>query len=128
MAPIHVDEASGSDTSGNGSLDQPYQTLGVALFTHGPSTSFLTRKNSSGTYDEPTQSALKKAKKTADGLEKKRKKQEELAERAAKENSEEKEKREKLLEESKKIVLMEDPALPKAAKVRLSPTEWIDTP
>jgi hypothetical protein len=118
MAAIHVDETSGSDITGTGTPDQPYQTLGFAVFSHGGGEPFLTRKDSSGTYEEPTQSSLKKAKKTAEGIEKKRKKQEELAEREAKEKGEERERREKLLEESKKLVLVEDPALPRATKVR----------
>ena len=112
MSSIHIDESKGSDTTGNGSPDQPYQTLAFAVFTHA-SASLLSRKDASATYEEPTQSALKKAKKMAEGLEKKRKKQDELAEREAKENAE----REKNLEESKKIVLTEDTSLPKASKV-----------
>jgi asparaginyl-tRNA synthetase len=71
------------------------------------------RKDPSAEYEEPTQSALKKAKKGADGLEKKRKKAEELAEAAALER----EKQYRLLEESKKIQLVEDAALPAAVKV-----------
>ena len=117
MAPIHVDEASGSDTTGKGTSEQPYQTLGFALFTHGDTDGFLIRKDANSPYDEPTQSSLKKAKKTSDGLEKKRKKAEELAGREAKEQGDEKEKREKLLEESKAIVLKEDTSLPVATKV-----------
>lgn len=119
MAPIHIDETTGSDTTGTGTQDQPYQSLAFALFTHGQSEACVIRKDASGTYEEPTQSSLKKAKKTADGLEKKRKKQEELLARDAKEKGDEKEKREKLLEESKSIVLVEDPSLPKATKVRI---------
>lgn len=118
MAPIHIDETAGLDTTGTGALDQPYQSLGVAVFTHGATVAFLTRKDSTGTYEEPTQSSLKKAKKTAEGLEKKKKKQEELAGREAKEEGEAKEKRERLLEDSKKIKLEEDSSLPKAIKVR----------
>lgn len=114
MATIHVDETAGSDTTGTGTVDQPYQSLGVALFTHGASTSVLTRKDPSAAFEEPTQSSLKKAKKTAEGLEKKRKKAEEI-ERA---ETEEKEKRQLVLEQSKKIVLVEDASLPKAVKVR----------
>lgn len=120
MAPFYVDETSGSDTSGNGSQESPYQSLAFALFTHGQSEAVLLRKDSTGTYEEPTQSALKKAKKNADGLEKKRKKQEEATEREAREKGEESQKREKLLEDSKKIVLVEDAILPKAVKVRRS--------
>lgn len=119
MAPIYIDEAVGSDTTGNGTIEAPYQSLGVALFNHPTSASaFLIRKDAAaGTYEEPTQSSLKKAKKTADGLEKKKKKAEELAEREAKEKGDEKERREKILEESKKIVLEEDGTLPKPTKV-----------
>ena len=117
MSSIHIDETSGSDDTGKGTLDLPYQSLAFAVFTH-PDATYLIRKDSAGTYEEPTQSALKKAKKGADGIEKKRKKAEELAEREAKEKKEERERREKLLEESKKIVLQEDPTLPAAKKVR----------
>lgn len=117
MAPIHVDETAGSDTTGNGTTEQPYQTLGFAVFSSGGTDTFLTRKDPNGTYEEPTQSSLKKAKKTAEGIEKKKKKQEELAAREEKEQGEAREKREKMLEESKKIVLTEDPSLPEAVKV-----------
>ena len=116
MASIYIDETSGSDT-GKGTQEEPYQSLGQALFNHGPTASYLIRKDQTAQYDEPTQSSLKKAKKTADGIEKKRKKQEELTEREAKEKGEEREKRERLLEESKKIILEEDISLPKATKV-----------
>ena len=84
MAPIHVDESTGSDETGKGTPEAPYQSLAFALYTH-PDGPYVIRKDASGTYEEPTQSALKKAKKGADGIEKKRKKAEELAEREAKE-------------------------------------------
>lgn len=122
MAPIYIDEAVGSDTTGNGTIEAPYQSLGVALFNHPTTTtpaSFLIRKDAAGTYEEPTQSSLKKAKKTADGLEKKKKKAEELAEREAKEKGDEKERREKVLVESRKIVLEEDGTLPKPTKSKI---------
>lgn len=122
MSTIYVDESAGSDETGKGTAEQPYQTLAFAIYAHSTDT-LLIRKDPTGTYEEPTQSSLKKAKKGADGLEKKRKKAEELAEREAKEKSEERERRERLLEESKKIVLEEDPALPKATKV-VDPSFW----
>jgi asparaginyl-tRNA synthetase len=119
MASIHVDEKAGSDVTGQGSPDQPYETLAFALFTHQASSpKYLIRKDPSGTYEEPTQSALKKAKKGADGLEKKRKKADEAAAKAAQADSEERERREKLLADSKKIVLKEDETLPKATRAR----------
>ena len=118
MAPYHVDEAIGSDETGKGTSEQPYQSLAFAVYSH-PDGPFVIRKDASTPFDEPTQSALKKAKKGADGIEKKRKKAEELAEREAKESAAAREKREKKLEESKKIVLVQDPSLPAAVKVRL---------
>ena len=116
MESFYVDEASGSDTAGKGTQNQPYQSLAYALFTHGQDAKLLVPKD--GAWEEPSQSALKKAKKGADGLEKKRKKAEELAARDAEAKAKEGEKREKLIEESKKIVLTEDASLPQAKKVR----------
>ncbi len=117
MSAIHIDETSGSDETGKGTPELPYQSLAFAIYTNSAS-AYLIRKDPTTAYDEPTQSALKKAKKGADGLEKKRKKAEELAEREAKEKSDERERRERLIQESKKIVLVEDSSLPKAKKVR----------
>lgn len=117
MAPIHVDESAGSDETGKGTPEAPYQSLAFALYTH-PDEKFAIRKDAAGTYEEPTQSALKKAKKGADGIEKKRKKAEELAEREAKEQAAARERKEKRFDESKKIVLQEDASLPAAVKVR----------
>ncbi|TRM69024.1 hypothetical protein BD626DRAFT_390401 [Schizophyllum amplum] len=119
MAPIHIDETTGSDTTGTGAPDAPYQTLAYAVFKSATDATFLTRKDASATYDEPTQSSLKKAKKGAEGLEKKRKKAEELAEKSAAAKGEEREKRDRQLEESKKIVLEEDPALATAIKSKI---------
>ena len=113
---IYIDETTGSDATGTGSADQPYQSLAYALFARGtsaPSVKLLVRKDPNGTYEEPTQSALKKAKKGADGIEKKKKKAEELAEREAKEKKD----RQRVLEESKKAVLVEDETLEKAVRV-----------
>jgi asparaginyl-tRNA synthetase len=113
----YVDEAAGSDTTGTGAQAAPYQTVAYALFAHGQDVKVLSRKDAGAAFEEPTKSALKKAKKDADGLEKKRKKAEELAARAASAGKEETERRERLLEESKKIVLTEDLSLPKAVRV-----------
>ncbi|KAI5890168.1 asparaginyl-tRNA synthetase [Schizophyllum commune H4-8] len=127
MSPIHIDETTGSDATGTGAPDAPYQTLAYAVFKSATDAKFLTRKDASAPYDEPTQSALKKAKKGAEGLEKKRKKAEELAEKAAAAQGAESEKREKQLEESKKIVLSEDAALPTAIKSKIGNLEPLRT-
>ncbi|TFL07131.1 asparaginyl-tRNA synthetase [Pterulicium gracile] len=118
---IYIDEASGSDTTGTGAEDKPYQTLAFAIFTHSANGSpvLRIRKDPNTPYDEPTQSAVKKAKKGAEGLEKKKKKADELKAREEKEGEEERLKREKVLEDSKKIVLEEDASLDKATRVKL---------
>ena len=119
MSTVYVDEASGSDEAGKGTRELPFKSLAFAVYSSDglANTKYLIRKDSTADYDEATQSALKKAKKGADGIEKKKKKAEELAAREDNEKKAERERKEKLLEESKKIVLEEDPALPKAAKV-----------
>ena len=69
MSTIHVDETTGSDETGTGTPEQPYQSLAFALFAH-PDAKVLARKDAGAAYEEPTQSALKKAKKGAeDGAE-----------------------------------------------------------
>jgi asparaginyl-tRNA synthetase len=119
MSTYYIDETAGSDETGVGSIEKPFQSLAFALFKAGAETpKLLSRKDPNSEYDEPTQSSLKKARKNADGLEKKRKKAEELAERAATAQNADRERREKALEESRKIVLKEDESLPKAVTVR----------
>lgn len=108
----HVDEIAGSDDTGNGTEEQPYQSLGYALFIHGQTATLRIRKEIA--WEEPTQSSLKKAKKTADGLEKKKKKAEEASAAQAAAQTADAAKREKLLEGSKSIVLKEDPSLEQA--------------
>lgn len=117
MSTIYIDQAIGVDTAGNGTIDRPYQTLAYAIFVTPSSevdnTVFQFRKNFNVEYDIPTQSATKKAKKDAQGLEKKRLK----AEAEEKEARERQERREKRLEESRKVVLVEDASLPTPTKV-----------
>jgi len=117
MSTIYIDQTSGVDARGRGTIDQPYQTLAYAIFSTlavaADGTQYQIRKGPDTEYDVPTQSATKKAKKDAQGLEKKRLKAE-ADERDARERQE---KREKRLEESKKIVLVEDPSLPTPIKV-----------
>lgn len=117
MSLIHIDESSGSDSTGKGTLEEPYQSLAQAVYAHGEGVKFRIRKTVDVEYEEPTPTSLKKAKKNAQGIEKKKRKEEEQAAMDAKKQGEDKERREKLLEESKKIVLNEDPSLPAATKV-----------
>jgi len=119
MSTVYIDEAVGSDEAGKGTQDLPFKSLAFAVYSSDglDKGKYLIRKDATTDYDEATQSALKKAKKGADGIEKKKKKAEELAAREDSEKRAERERKEKLLEESKKIILEEDPALSKATKV-----------
>ncbi|KIJ15564.1 hypothetical protein PAXINDRAFT_169027 [Paxillus involutus ATCC 200175] len=119
MPTIYIDQASGVDAPGNGAVDQPYQTLAFAIFltpaAEVDTATYKIRKSAEAEYDDPTQSATKKAKKDAQGLEKKRLK----AEAEEKEARERQERREKRLKESRKVVLVEDPSLPKPTKSKI---------
>ena len=119
MSTAYIDETTGSDETGKGTQELPFKSLAFAVYSSdgADKVKYLIRKDATIDYGEATQSALKKAKKGADGIEKKRKKAEELAAREDSEKKAERERKEKLLEESKKIVLEEDPALSKATKV-----------
>lgn len=117
MPTTYIDQGTGVDALGNGSIDRPYRTLAYGIFAT-PSaefdnTVFQVRISADGEYDAPTQSATKKAKKDAQGLEKKRLK----AEAEEKEARERQERREKRLDESRKVVLVEDASLPTPTKV-----------
>jgi asparaginyl-tRNA synthetase len=122
---IHVDSLSGSNDKGSGTKENPYQSLAHAIFIHGPSESFSIRSGSdssgagagAGEYTSPTPTALKKAKKDAEILQRKAKK---AAEQGAEEQANkalERERVERRLEESKKVVLKEDLSLSKPIRV-----------
>ncbi|KAF8435072.1 asparaginyl-tRNA synthetase [Boletus edulis BED1] len=119
MSTVYIDQAIGVDAPGNGTIDRPYQSLAYAIFstpsTKVDNTVFQFRKSSDAEFDAPTQSATKKAKKDAQGLEKKRLK----AEAEEKEARERQERREKRLEESRKVVLVEDASLPAPIKSKI---------
>lgn len=116
---IHVDEQTGSDSTGTGALETPYQSLAFAFLKHGEaSATYLVRPTSTVEYKEPSPTALKKAKKSAEILEKKNKKAQERAHQEQDSKAQERERTERKLEESKAIILKEDPLLPKPIKVR----------
>ena len=115
MADVYIDEATGNDELGTGTQNEPYKTLAHAIYKNeGAEIEFRIRKDAETPYDKPTDSSLKKAKKNAEGLKKKAEKAAAIADREAKERAE----ADKRLEESKKIVLIEDQSLPKATRVR----------
>lgn len=114
---IYVDEIAGSDATGNGTEAAPYFTAVAALIAHGVDASLFVRKAAGEPYAQIGGTALKKAKKGVEVHEKKAKKAAEQKDKLEKEASEAKAREEKKIADSKKIVLVEDPALPIAIKV-----------
>jgi asparaginyl-tRNA synthetase len=126
---IYVDTDVGADNeTADGSEKKPYQSLSYAYIQTGnDKASYLTRQSVTGpvsadgdpserlVWKEPAKSAVKKAQNALDQHRKKLLKQQQVAAQ-----EEEKEKaRLKNLEEAKKIVIHENPALPKAVKITI---------
>ena len=115
---IYVDESTGTDTPGNGTLEKPCRTAAYAIFANEHwSHIVLVRSKPESDYVEMSPSGLKKAKKNAEGLSKKARKAEELRLKQEQEKGLEAERLHRKLEESKQIALKEDPALPSPIKV-----------
>lgn len=116
---VYVNEQSGKDTAEiKGTEQEPFQTPAFALFQQ-PDAKVLIYKKLEETeqyeYTEISASALKKAKKGAEGLKKK-------AEKAAKAEQEQKAKAEeaaKKLAELETITIEEDTSLPTAKKIKM---------
>lgn len=134
MKSVYVDEDVGRDDStATGSESAPYKTLVHAFLEHAPSddTQYLTRRSQTepaGENVDPAaklewkpaaKSALKKATNLYEQRKKKAAKEQELAIR----EKEESDKRQQILEEAKKVVIKEDPSLPKPVRIRLDVTD-----
>lgn len=128
----YIDEDAGQDLSTQtGDESLPYKTLGFAVLTHGESHRFLHRKSLTGDIPEGSdasarlewrpvaRAAMKKAINYAKAQKKKAEKEQEQMAIRMKEEAD----RKKVLEEAKKIVLEEDPSLPKAEKIKLDETD-----
>jgi asparaginyl-tRNA synthetase len=127
---IYIDTDTGIDDEVTlGSETRPYKTLAYAYIQHGGSNgnTYLSRASTTGPvsadgdpaerliWKEPAKSAVKKAQGALDAHKKKLLKQQE---QAAKEQEKESA-RLKTLEDAKKIVITEDPSLPKATKITI---------
>ena len=128
----YIDEDVGEDVASQaGTETSPYKSLGFAVLQHGDSHQFLTRKSTTGTAPEGSDSsaklewkpaakaALKKAKNYAQQQQKKAAREQELVAQRTKEEAD----RKKILEEAKKIVIEEDMSLPKAERIKLDVTD-----
>jgi asparaginyl-tRNA synthetase len=133
-ASIYIDEDVGQDDStASGSETAPYKTLLHAFLQHAPEDGrqYLMRKSQTdppGDNVDPTaklewkpaaKSAMKKASSLFEQRKKKAAKEQELAIREKQES----EKRQQVLEEAKKVVIKEDPSLPKPVRIRLDVTD-----
>ncbi|KZT61166.1 asparaginyl-tRNA synthetase [Calocera cornea HHB12733] len=116
---VYVDEETGSDETGTGTAEAPYATAIHALTVKGQDVNILTRKKTADEFQQITKSGLKSAKKAVDNNERKAKRAGEEAEKNAKAAAEAKAREEKRIEESKKVILVEDPSLPKATRSKL---------
>lgn len=118
MSQVYVNEKTGSDVADAGSEQKPFQTPAFALFSL-PEAKVMVYKQKEDSeefeYAEISASALKKAKKGADGLKKKLEKQAKLAEEQAKKQEE----ASKKLAELDLIKIVEDKSLPEAKKIKL---------
>ncbi|OBA20292.1 asparaginyl-tRNA synthetase [Metschnikowia bicuspidata var. bicuspidata NRRL YB-4993] len=121
MSQVYVNEASGTDTAGAGSQQQPFQTPAYALFAS-PEAQVLVYKQKEDSADfeyvEISASALKKAKKGADGL---RKKQEKQAKQEAEMQARQADAARRMAELDL-IQIVEDASLPSAAQIKLRAT------
>lgn len=119
MSLVYVNEKSGSDSAETaGTEQQPFQTPAFALFVK-PDAKVLVYKQKEDSEDfeyvEISASALKKAKKGADGLKKKQEKQLKLAEEQKKKQEE----ASKKMAELDLIKIVEDKSLPEAKRIKL---------
>ncbi|KAJ2162513.1 asparagine--tRNA ligase [Coemansia sp. RSA 552] len=126
---LFVDEAAGSDEAGAGTKAAPYKTVvaAVAVVAGMPaekqeSFKVMVKKPAGEDYVEATSSALKKAKKAHEIAKRKADKQAEQAKKDQAQNEAKQAEEQRRLDESKKLVLKEDPALPAAKEIRIMDT------
>lgn len=114
---FYVNEASGSDdASADGSQSKPFKSAAQAYFTNPESTILVFKEEA---YETISPSALKKAKKGADGIAKKAEKAKKAAEQDAIRAAEEAKK----MEASKSIVIKEDSSLPTPSYIKINGAE-----
>jgi asparaginyl-tRNA synthetase len=119
MSQVYVNEKSGVDsTESKGTEASPYQTPAYALFVQTDAKVFVYKQvedSAEFAYAEISASALKKAKKGAEGIKKKAEKQAILEEQQKKKDAENAQK----FAELDLIKIVEDESLPQAKKIKL---------
>lgn len=120
MAVIFIDEEIGVDARETaGTEAAPFKSLLEAFFHHGPDVEYQVKKKDDEEYKPAAKAALKKATNYAS---QQHKKLEAAAKRAEKEAQEEAA-REAVLEEAKKLKIVDDPSLPKPVRINLAETD-----
>jgi asparaginyl-tRNA synthetase len=114
---VFVNEQGLDDIKATGSQTAPYQTAAYALYKSKSENIYIAKKTEDGSevYEKISPSALKKAKKGADGLVKKAEKTAKLAETQAQREAEEAQR----LEHAKSIVIKQDNSLPKPKIIKI---------
>jgi asparaginyl-tRNA synthetase len=125
---IHIDEDVGADSKEQtGTADSPYKTLAYALFAHGESAKYQTRKSKTGDIPEgadesarlewkaPAKAAMKKAVNLAKQMQKKAAREVELLAQRTKEEAD----RREVLEKAKQIKIEYDESLPTPIRIKL---------
>lgn len=119
MAQVYVNEKTGSDAADvAGTEQQPFETAAYAALVQPEAKIFVYKQKEDSDefeYSEISASALKKAKKGAEGLKKKQEKQVKQAEEQKKKQEE----ASKKLAELELIKIVEDKSLPEAKKIKL---------
>lgn len=112
-ATLYVNETTGLDeSSADGTQSKPFKTPAYAYFTNAESTILVFKDDA---YEQISPSALKKAKKGAEGIAKKEEKAKKAAEQDAVRAAEEARK----IEASKSIVIKEDKSLPTPSTIKI---------
>lgn len=118
MSKVFVNESTGADSASAGSEQSPYQSAAFAIFKNPDATVYVYKQKEGSEefeYGEISSSALKKAKKGAEGLKKKEEKQAKQAEQQKAKQDE----AAKRMAELDLIKIVEDTSLPKANKIKL---------
>ncbi|XP_062516538.1 asparagine--tRNA ligase, cytoplasmic-like [Corticium candelabrum] len=119
---LYTSEKSGSDETGDGTESKPFKSVLQAMRAIGaePFPSILVDSKTEGERWEPVSSSqLKKQKKLWEAEKRKVAKKSEADEARQQQDIEAAERHAKQLEEAKKVVLKEDPSLPKAKQVKI---------
>lgn len=118
---IYTSEKRGCDETGDGTENKPFKTVLQAMRKAGKEpfpTIYVDSKEEGKVYDVCAKSQLKKITKIWV-------RETHKAADKAKAEDETNEKRQQNLEEAKKIVLEQDPSLPKAKIIKISESKWI---